>query len=142
MPGITGLSPTVALSGSTLSPGIAIVGRACTYAGSAYEITVFNPSLPPPSCRTTSTWSLWLFSTVAAKTDLAKTGGTMMPTPVAVMPLTVKSRRVIMSPASLELKFGAGEERVPLVAGALARIEDGGRVRSGHPVEVRGVCSH
>jgi len=33
---------------------------------------------------------------VAANTDLAKTGGTMMPTPVAVMPLTMKSRRLIM----------------------------------------------
>src|SRR6202040_2661781 len=73
----------------------------------------------------------------ATKTDLAKTGGTMMPAPVAVSPLTMKSRRVIMSPASLELEFGAGEQRVPLVGVTRARIDDRSGVRSDDTVELR-----
>ena len=73
---------------------------------------------------------------VAANTDWAKTGGTTMPTPVAVMPLTMKSRRVIISFASLELKFGAGEQRVPPVAVALTCVEDGGGVRPDHTIEL------
>src|SRR5580700_3016182 len=134
---MTGLRPTSALSGRTLSSAMPIVGLAWGYAGSVYGMTVFSPSLPPPSWRITNTWSLWMSSIVAAKTDCANTGGTTMPTPVAVIPLTMKSRRVIISFASFELKFGTGEQRVPPVGIALTRVEDGGGVQPDDSVELR-----
>src|SRR5579863_2868689 len=74
---------------------------------------------------------------VAANTDWAKTGGTTMPTPVAVMPLTMKSRRVIIVFASLQLKFGTGEQRVPPVGVAVTRVEDGRGIEPDDTVELR-----
>src|SRR5450755_4540614 len=75
-------------------------------------------------------------SAVAANTDLANTGGTMMPAAVAVTPLTMKSRRVIMVGPSLELKLGAREQRVPPVAISLASVEDGGGIGAHDAVQL------
>src|ERR1700683_1607347 len=87
----------------------------------------------------TRTLSLWMSSAVAANTDFANTGGTMMPMAVAVIPLTTKSRRVIISSSSLQVKLGACEQRVPAVGVGLRGVEHTGGIPPHDAVEL---CVH
>ena len=51
-------------------------GRRSRYAPSPIGITVWRPSLPPPSWIMTRIRSFWTFASFAASTARAKTSGT------------------------------------------------------------------
>src|SRR5450432_1386700 len=122
---------------STFSGRTPTVGRAVAYAGSAYGTTVLRPSLPPASCRTTRTRSLWMPSMPAANTPLARTGGTITPLAAPTRPAARKSRRVtLIGGTSFQLELGAGEQGEPAVGWRLGGAEGRGGVLAEHTVEV------